>query len=120
MNSAIIKDLRYEKELEQLVKEAMSSLEDKSLCFLDPLAVKISKGRHDCFIYLDPSDYTTEQMQEILQKLKKARSYIQELIFASSNRFKVPKLSFVFDASIKQGAKIDALLEKIANERTTN
>lgn len=116
MNPAEIKKLRTESLLVELIPEALSQLGDERLHDLSVTAVVCSKGRSDAKVYLDPSIYTKEEEQRILNQLIKAKNSIEGYCKNDQGWFRCPGLSFEFDHQLERSNTVEALLAKAKAE----
>ena len=111
-----IKKERFESRLKEIIAEAISSMQDSTINALAVVDVKVSKGKYDADIFIEGSDFSQEEKSKILNQLKKANRYISRFILASEDWFKVPKLHFKFDESLKSAKRLDELFEMIKSK----
>ena len=111
-----VKKGRFEARLRELVSEALSSMSDSRVSTLVVVDVEVSKGKYDADIFIEGSDFEKEEKQQILNQLKKASGYINRFVLASEDWFKVPRLHFKFDDSLKSANRIDELFEMIKSK----
>jgi len=111
-----IKKGRFESRLKELISEAVSSMSDDRISSLVIVDVEVSKGKYDADIFIEGSDFSQEEKSKILNQLKKANRYISRFILASEDWFKVPKLHFKFDESLKSAKRLDELFEMIKSK----
>jgi ribosome-binding factor A len=111
-----IKKERFESRLKEVIAEAISSMQDSTINTLAVVDVSVSKGKYDADIFIEGSDFSQEEKSKILNQLKKANRYISRFILASEDWFKVPKLHFKFDESLKSAKRLDELFEMIKSK----
>jgi ribosome-binding factor A len=97
----------------ELIPEALSSLNDNRLHGIAVVDVKLSRGKSDAKVYLDPSFILDDEKPLILKQIKKASPIIQEYIMRDQGWFRSPNLTFFFDDLFKESSKIEALFNKI-------
>ena len=114
MTPAEIKVKRTESILQELIPEGLSEMSDSRLRLLEVLEVKCSKGRSDAKVYLDPSDYTSEEQDVLLRLVIKARPIIENYCLKDQGWFKSPQLTFEFDETYAKGKRLDALFDQIS------
>jgi len=113
MNESTIKRERLASRLQELINEALSSMNDARLRELVVVDVEVSRGKYDADVFLEGSNYNKEEEQKILFLLKKASGYIAKYCLSSEDWFRVPKFHFKFDESLKSKKRIDELFEMI-------
>lgn len=60
---------------------------------------------------------TTDKLEEILKKLNKAAGYLRHHLGQRITMRRIPELSFYYDSSIEEGARMNALInEAIAKD----
>lgn len=115
-----IRRLRTQSVLKELIPEALSTLSDidlKGLCITD---VECKKGRYDAFVYIDKMVLNQDEQEEILKKLKKVSSYLQNYCMEAEGWFRSPKLHFKFDDRLEYQNHMDKLFEKINKDLNDN
>lgn len=117
MTQAAIKVKRTESILQELIPEALSSLNDARMHELDVIDVKCSRGRSDAKVYVDPSYFTEEEKLFYTKQLKKVSPIVEDYCMKDQGWFKSPKLTFLFDDLIKQTQKVEDLFKQIEKER---
>jgi len=110
---AQIKVKRTESILQELIPEALTSMNDSRLREVDVIEVSCSRGRSDAKVYIDPQSYTQQEKDKILSLLSKARPIIQEHCLRDQGWYRCPNLTFEFDEQMKKIKKIDELFAKI-------
>ncbi len=118
MKEKSVKLLKYESLLTELIGEAVGQLRDERLCGLNVLSVECAKGKDNATVYLDGSDITLSERQEILKQLKISSGFIVKYCLALEDWYKMPKLAFKFDDSLAQKMKLEEIFHKLELERT--
>lgn len=113
MTPAEIKRKRTESVLQELIPEALSSLNDNRLHEIDVVEVQCSRGRSDAKVFLDPHYFTKEEQQALLKQLGKARPIIEDHCMKDQGWYRCPKLTFVFDDQLERSQTIEALFKQI-------
>ena len=113
MTPAEIKVKRTESILQELIPEALTSMNDARLREVDVIEVSCSRGRSDAKVYIDPQSYTQQEKDKILSLLSKARPIIEEHCLRDQGWYRCPKLTFEFDEQIKKSQRIEELFAQI-------
>ncbi len=116
MNSQELKRLRTASVLKELLSEAMCALSDPLLCGLCVNDVDCKRGRYDAFVYLDKMALDENEQKVVLEKLKKARNFLQNYCLESQGWYRATNLHFKFDDTLERQNKMDALFAKIDDE----
>jgi ribosome-binding factor A len=117
MTEAQIKLKRTESILQELIPEALGSLNDKRLHMLDVIEVKCSRGKSDAKVFIDPTDFTEQEKREYLKLLRKARPLIETYCLKDQGWYRCPKFAFEFDEHLKQTQNIEELFKRISKEK---
>lgn len=117
MTPAQIKVKRTESILQELIPEALSSLNDARMHELDVVEVKCSHGRSDAKVYIDPQFYTPQERDFYMKQLKKVAPIVEDYCLKDQGWFKSPKLTFEFDDQLKKSQGIEDLFKRIEKER---
>ncbi len=117
MTPAQIKVKRTESILQELIPEALSSLNDSRMHVLDILDVKCSRGRSDAKVYLDCTNLLEDEQLFYIKQLKKVAPIIEDYCMKDQGWFKSPTLTFILDDQIQKAQKIDELFKRIEKER---
>jgi ribosome-binding factor A len=117
VNEAQIKLKRTESVLEQLIPEALGSLNDKRLHELDILEVKCSRGKSDAKVFINSMDFTAEEKSTYLKLLRNARPIIETYCLKDQGWYRCPKFTFEFDEQLKKVQSIEELFKKIAKDK---
>ncbi len=104
---------RTESLLMELVPEALSTLSDHRINSLAVTGVDCKNGKYDARVYFDGSDYSKEEIEQILSLLKKANGRIKSYVLASTGWYKCPNFRFVNDTSLEYSKKIEDLFAQI-------
>jgi len=110
---AQIKVKRTESILQELIPEALTSMNDGRLREIDVIEVTCSRGRSDAKVYVDPASYTQQEKDKILSLLSKARPIIEEHCLRDQGWYRCPKLTFEFDEQMKKSKRIEELFAQI-------
>ena len=78
--------------------------------------VDCKRGRYDAFVYLDKMALDENEQKIVLEKLKKARNFLQNYCLESQGWYRAPNLHFKFDDTLERQNKMDALFAKIDDE----
>lgn len=113
MTPAQIKVKRTESILQELIPEALTSMNDARLREIDVLEVHCSRGRSDAKVFIDPQSYTEQEKDKILALLSKARPIIEEHCLRDQGWYRCPRLAFEFDEQMKKSQRIDELFAQI-------
>jgi ribosome-binding factor A len=114
MTEAQIKLKRTESLLEELIPEALGSLNDKRLHELDILEVKCSRGKSDAKVYINPASFSEEEKRNYLQLLKKARPIVETYCLKDQGWYRCPQFTFEFDEQLKKSKELEELFKRIA------
>jgi ribosome-binding factor A len=117
MTEAEIKLKRTESLLLELIPEALGSLNDKRLHELNVIDIKLSRGKSDAKVYIDPSEFSEQEKRDYLKLLRKARPIVETYCMKDQGWFRSPKLAFEFDEQLKKSQTIEELFKRIAQER---
>ncbi len=117
MTPSQIKQKRTESLLQELIPEAISSLNDARLHEVDVIEVICSKGRSDAKVYLDPHSYTEKERNLFLKLLSKARPLIEAHCMQDQGWYRCPNLTFEFDEHFQRVTKVEELFKKIAKPK---
>lgn len=117
MTPAEIKVKRTESILQELIPEALSSLNDSRMHSLDVVYVKCSRGRSDAKVYIDAVDLSEDEKQFYTKQLKKVSPIVEDYCMKDQGWFKSPKLTFVFDEQMQKAQKIDELFKRIEKRK---
>lgn len=116
MNSQELKRLRTASVLKELLSEAICALSDPFLRGLCVNEVDCKRGRYEAFVYLDKMALDENEQKIVLEKLKKARNFLQNYCLESQGWYRAPNLHFKFDDTLERQNKMDALFAKIDDE----
>ena len=113
MTQSEIKVKRTESILQELIPEALSSLNDARMHELDVIEVVCSRGRSDAKVYIDPSHFTDEERAFYQKQFRKVAPIIEEYCLKDQGWFKSPKLTFEFDDQLKKSQSMEDLFKRI-------
>ncbi len=109
------------KRVEELIKEAVAliiqrDVKDPRLDFVTVSAVKVSKDLRNAIVYVTTHNESTEHIAEVLDGLKAASGFIRRELGERVTLRYLPALTFIYDTSLKEAFKIDAILHRIEAE----
>lgn len=116
MTEAQIKLKRTESLLQELIPEALGSLNDKRLHDLDILEVKCSRGKSDAKVYINPNEYSDQEKRDYLKLLRKARPLVETYCLKDQGWYRCPKFTFEFDEQLEKSKKIEELFKRISKD----
>lgn len=116
MTEAQIKLKRTESLLQELVPEALGSMNDKRLHDLDILEVKCSRGKSDAKVYINPGDHTEQEKRDYLKLLRKARPLVETYCLKDQGWYRCPKFTFEFDEQLEKSKNIEELFKRISKD----
>jgi len=116
MTEAQIKLKRTESLLQELIPEALGSLNDKRLHDLDVLEVKCSRGKSDAKVYINPSEYSEQEKRDYLKLLKNARPLVETYCLKDQGWYRCPKFTFEFDEQLEKSKNIEELFKRISKD----
>ena len=109
--------------IEELIKEEIAyilreDVKDPRLGMVSVTKVKVTPDLRHAHIYISP--FKEEEVEAILQCLKNARGFIQRRLGRRVQLRYTPVIEFHIDDSIKYGAHIMEILEKLKREHGNN
>jgi len=113
---AQIKVKRTESVLQELIPEALASMNDGRLREIDVIEVTCSRGRSDAKVYIDPQNYSDQEKDKLLSLLSKARPIIEDHCMKDQGWYRCPHLAFEFDEQLKKSKTLETLFSKIEKE----
>ncbi len=117
MTEAQIKLKRTESLLQELIPEALGSLNDKRLHDLDVLEVKCSRGKSDAKVYINPNEYSEQEKRDYLKLLRKARPLVETYCLKDQGWYRCPKFTFEFDEQLEKSKNIEELFKRISKDK---
>ena len=107
----------------ELIREEISyilreDVKDPRLGMLSVTKVKVTPDLRHAHIYISP--FKKEEVDDILNCLKKARGFIQKKLGSRIQLRYTPVIDFHIDDSIKYGAHILEILEKLKKDQGDN
>ncbi len=110
---------RTESLLEELIPEALSSLNDHRITSLTITEVDCKNGKYDAKVYYDGSDFDKTELKEIRQSLRKANGAIKSYILGATSWYKCPNFTFIIDDMMDKRARMEDLFSQIATKKPT-
>ena len=110
---------RINDEMKKEIAEALRSIKDPRVtdAFVTITATEVTPDLKYAKVFFS---HLQGETKEIKKGLESAAGYIRRHIAASLNLRITPELSFIYDDSIKYGAHISSLLNKIESGKETN
>ncbi len=108
---------RTESLLEELIPEALSSLNDHRISSLVITEVDCKNGKYDAKVYYDGSDYDKAELKEIRQSLRKANGIIKTYILNATSWYKCPNFTFLVDDMMDKRARMEYLFAQISTDK---
>ena len=107
---------RTESLLEELIPEALSSLNDNRITSLSITEVDCKNGKYDANVYYDGSDFDKAELKEIRISLRKANGAIKSYILGATSWYKCPDFTFLVDDMMEKRARMEDLFSQISND----
>jgi len=114
MNNKSVNLQRTESLLEELIPEALSSLNDHRITSLTITEVDCKNGKYDAKVYYDGSDFDKAELKEIRMALRKANGAIKSYILNATSWYKCPDFTFLVDDMMEKRARIEDLFSQIS------
>ena len=111
-----IKIQRTQSVLKELIREALSTLDDEMLHGICVVEVECSRGKYDATVYLDGSAYDDKERSYILSRLERVKRHIQTHCMQTEGWIRCPSFRFRFDDSLERQNMMDALFAKVEEE----
>ena len=108
---------RTESLLEELIPEALSSLNDNRISSLTITEVDCKNGKYDAKVYYDASDFDKNEQKEIRVSLRKANGVIKSYILGATSWYKCPDFTFIVDDMLEKRARMDDLFSQISTNK---
>jgi len=108
---------RTESLLEELIPEALSSLNDNRITSLTITEVDCKNGKYDAKVYYDASDFDKDEQKEIRVSLRKANGAIKSYILGATSWYKCPDFTFIVDDMLEKRARMDDLFSQISTNK---
>jgi len=108
---------RTESLLEELIPEALSSLNDNRITSLTITEVDCKNGKYDAKVYYDASDFNKEELKEISTSLRKANGVLKAYILNATSWYKCPDFNFIVDDMMEKRAKMETLFAQISKKK---
>ena len=106
--------------LEELIPEALSSLNDNRITSLTITEVDCKNGKYDAKVYYDGSDFNNDELKEIRQSLRKANGAIKSYVLSATSWYKCPNFTFLVDDMMDKRARMEDLFAQISTKNTNN
>ena len=119
MNNKSINLQRTQSLLEELIPEALSSLNDQRINFLVITEVDCKNGKYDAKVYYDGSDYDKLEIKEIRSSLRKANGAIKAYILGATSWYKCPDFTFLVDDMMDKRARMEDLFAQISKKNNS-
>jgi ribosome-binding factor A len=117
MSSTIRQERVAELLFEELSIMVSSELDDPRLVMVEVTHVDVSKDLRSAKVHIHHRADEISR-QELMKRLQRAIPYLRSQLAVRCGLRMVPELVFHYDDSPAQAARIDALLQQIAEERT--
>lgn len=111
---------RTESLLEELIPEALSSLNDNRIVSLTITEVDCKNGKYDAKVYFDASDFDDLELKEIQTSLRKANGAIKTYVLGATSWYKCPDFTFIVDDMLDKRARMEDLFSQISKPKKTN
>ncbi len=108
-----IKTLKAQSLLQEVIQEALFSLNDTRINSLNITNVECSKGKEFARVFLDPISLDDSEKQEVLRLLKKANGIIRAYLQSSLSWYKIPHLAYEFDDTLNSINRLDSIFKQI-------
>ena len=102
--------------LEELIPEALSSLNDNRITSLTITEVDCKSGKYDARVYFDASDFDKAELKEIRISLRKASGAIKSYILGATSWYKCPDFTFLVDNMMEKRARMEDLFSQISTK----
>ena len=110
---------RTESLLEELIPEALSSLNDNRITSLTITEVDCKNGKYDAKVYYDASDYDKVELKEIRMALRKANGAIKSYVLGATSWYKCPNFTFLVDDMMDKRARMEDLFSQISKPKVS-
>ncbi len=117
MNNKSINLQRTESLLEELIPEALSSLNDQRIVSLTITEVDCKNGKYDAKVYFDASDFDSSELKEIKTALRKANGAIKSYILGATSWYKCPNFTFLADDMLEKRDRMEDLFAQISKTK---
>lgn len=105
---------QMQRELAQLITHEIDLPQSGLMITVSGVTVTSDLSYAKVYITVMP---TTDRLEEILKKLNKAAGYLRHHLGQRMTMRRIPELSFYYDASIEEGARMNTLInEAIAKD----
>ena len=114
MNNKSVNLQRTQSLLEELIPEALSSLNDHRISSLTITEVDCKNGKYDANVYYDGSDFDKAELKEVRIALRKANGAIKSYILGATSWYKCPDFTFLVDDMMEKRARMEDLFSQIS------
>ena len=114
MNNKSVNLQRTQSLLEELIPEALSSLNDNRISSLTITEVDCKNGKYDANVYYDGSDFDKAELKEVRIALRKANGAIKSYILGATSWYKCPDFTFLVDDMMEKRARMEDLFSQIS------
>ena len=114
MNNKSINLQRTQSLLEELIPEALSSLNNSKLHGITITEVDCKNGKYDARVYYDGSDHDKIEAKEVRMALRKANGAIKSYILGATSWYKCPNFTFLVDDMMEKRANMENLFAQIS------
>lgn len=116
MNNKSVNLQRTQSLLEELIPEALSSLNDHRISSLTITEVDCKNGKYDANVYYDGSDFDKAELKEVRIALRKANGAIKSYILGATSWYKCPDFTFLVDDMMEKRARMEDLFSQISKD----
>ena len=113
MKEKSVKIQKTESLLQELIPEALATLEDSRLSSLNITKVDCSRGKYDADVYFYEPSMDEGEVKEVMKLLSKVSPKITSHTLTSTGWFRSPKFHFKFDKSVDEMQRLEELFERI-------
>jgi ribosome-binding factor A len=113
MNTKSINLKKTQSLLMELIPEALSTLNNKSINSLMITKVDCKAGKHDAKVYFDGSDFDSNEVKIIQNNLNKASGRIKSYCLGVTGWYRCPSFTFFKDDGVNESARMDQLFHMI-------
>lgn len=107
---------RTESLLQELIPEALATLNDSRINSLAITEVNCKNGKYDAIVYYDGSDFTNQEHQILNNLLNKANGHIKSYCLNATNWYKCPNFKFKADNALEKSLHLEDLFSQIKKE----
>lgn len=104
---------QLQRELAQLITHEIDLPQSGLMITVSGVSVSSDLSYAKVYITVMP---TTDQLEEILKRLNKSAGYLRHLLGKLVTMRRVPELTFFYDSSIEEGARMNALINEAVSK----